>query len=107
LRSLYPEEQDSLELTIVSSVSTLLATLDIINPEVIFLDLTVANPDPLNAVRRVHRSAPAVPLIVLADGNDKDCALKSLSQGALCADRKLYSWQKITNRSARWRGKFS
>jgi diguanylate cyclase (GGDEF)-like protein len=83
LRSLYPEEQDSLELTVVSSVSTLLATLEIINPEVIFLDLTLASPDPLSAVRRVHRSAPAVPLIVLADASEKDCAAGSLSQGAL------------------------
>jgi len=31
----------------------------------------------------VHRSAPEVPLIVLADGSDKNCATQSLSQGAL------------------------
>jgi diguanylate cyclase (GGDEF)-like protein len=83
LRTLYPEEQDGLELTNVSSVSTLVATLEIVNPEVIFLDLSLANPNPLDAVRRVHRSAPAVPMIVLADGSNKNCATQSLSQGAL------------------------
>jgi diguanylate cyclase (GGDEF)-like protein len=83
LHALYPEGYDGLKLTNVSSVSTLIATLEIINPEVIFLDLALAHSDPLDAVRRVHRSAPAVPLIVLADASDKDCAARSLSQGAL------------------------
>jgi diguanylate cyclase (GGDEF)-like protein len=67
-------------LTNVSSVSTLIATLEIVNPEVIFLDLSLVQPDPLDGVRRVHRSAP---LIVLADSSDKNSAVRSLSQGAL------------------------
>ena len=83
LRQLYPEGQDGLELTNVSAVSTLMASLEIANPEVIFLDLSLAHSDPLEAVRRVHRSAPEVPLIVLADGGDKNCAARSLNQGAL------------------------
>jgi DNA-binding NarL/FixJ family response regulator len=83
LRALYPAGQDGLELTNVSSVSTLIATLEIAKPEVIFLDLSIAQPDPLDAVRRVHRSAPAVSLIILADSSDKDCAVRSLGQGAL------------------------
>ncbi|HYS22885.1 MAG TPA: diguanylate cyclase [Candidatus Eisenbacteria bacterium] len=83
LRELYPESQDGLELTIVSTIPTLTATLEIVNPEVIFVDLSLAHPDPLGAVRRVHRSAPDVPLIVLADSSDKNCAAQSLSQGAL------------------------
>jgi diguanylate cyclase (GGDEF)-like protein len=83
LRTLYPEGQNGLQLTNVSSVSTLVATLEIVNPEVIFLDLSLAHPDPLDAVRRVHRSAPAVPMIVLADGSNKDSATRSLSLGAL------------------------
>jgi diguanylate cyclase (GGDEF)-like protein len=81
LRVLYPEGQEGLELTIVSGVSTLIATLEIVNPEVIFLDLALAHPNVLEAVRRVHRSAPTVPLIVLADASEKDCAERSLSQG--------------------------
>ena len=81
LRALYAEGQDGLELTHVSSVSTLVATLEIVNPEIIFLDLALAHPDALETVRRVHRSAPAVPLIILADASEKDCAIRSLSQG--------------------------
>jgi CheY-like chemotaxis protein len=82
LRMLYPEGQDGLELTDVSSVSALIAKLEIVNPEVMFLDLSLAKPDAIEVVRRVHRSAPAVPLIILADASDKDRALRSLSQGA-------------------------
>ncbi len=81
LRILYPEGQDGLELTHVSSVPTLVATLDIVNPEIIFLDLALAQPNALDVVRRVHRSAPAVPLVLLADASEKDCAIRSLSQG--------------------------
>jgi hypothetical protein len=33
LRELYPESQDGLELTIVSTIPTLIATLEIVNPE--------------------------------------------------------------------------
>ncbi len=58
LRELYREAQDGLELTIVSTIPTLIATLEIVNPEVILVDLSLAHPDPLEAVRRVHRSAP-------------------------------------------------
>ena len=83
LRELYPGVQDGLELTIVSAVSTLIATLEIFDPEVIFLDLSLARLDPLDAVRRVHRSAPDVPLIVLADRNDNDWAARTRRQGAL------------------------
>lgn len=82
LRALYLEDQDNLELTNVSSVSTLIATLEVVNPEVIFLDLSLAVPNPLVEVRRVHRSAPGVPLIVLAQDSEKHCAVQSLTQGA-------------------------
>ncbi len=83
LRALYPEEQDRLELTVVAAIPTLIPTLEIVQPEVIFLDLSIGHPDPLDAVRLVHRTAPAVPLIVFADPVEKDCAAQSLSQGAL------------------------
>src|SRR5260370_40040127 len=71
LRELYPESQDGLELTIVSTIPTLIAMLEIVNPEVIFVDLSLAQPDPLEAVHRVHRSPPDAPLTVLADGSDQ------------------------------------
>jgi diguanylate cyclase (GGDEF)-like protein len=82
LRKIYPEE-DALELTIVSAVSTLIGSLEIVNPELIFLDLSLALPDSPDAVRRVHRSAPGVPLIVLAGDRDKGCLAQCLGQGAL------------------------
>ena len=82
LCELYPERQENLELTNVSSVSTLIATLEVVNPEVIFLDLSLAHPDALQEVRRVHRAAPTMPLIVLAGSSEKNLAVQSLAQGA-------------------------
>jgi diguanylate cyclase (GGDEF)-like protein len=83
LRVLFPKDQGRLELTVVSAVSTLLPTINVVNPEVIFLDLSLARPDPLDAVRLVHRSAPARPLVVVAEPVDKDYAARSLSLGTL------------------------
>jgi diguanylate cyclase (GGDEF)-like protein len=83
LRALFPEGQRRLDLTVVSTISTLIPTISVVNPEVIFLDLSLAHPYPRDVVRRVHRSAPAVPLIVFADVADKDYAAQSLSEGAL------------------------
>ena len=83
LRELFPVEQDGLELTVVSGVSTLMASLELVNPEVILLELSVAHPDPLEAVRLVHRTAPTVPLIVLAGETEKNLAEQSLRRGAL------------------------
>jgi len=80
LHALLPGE--TLELTQVSGVSTLIATLEIVKPDLLFLDLALLHPDPLDAVRRVHRSAPEVPLITLADTADKDYAVRSLTLGA-------------------------
>ena len=82
LRALYPEDQHHLELTQVSSISNLMASIDLTHPEIIFLDISLANSEPLDQVRRVHRSAPSTPLIVLADPKDKLRAAQSLSQGA-------------------------
>jgi diguanylate cyclase (GGDEF)-like protein len=83
LRVLFPEDQDRLDLTVVSTISTLMPTIHVVNPEVILLDLALARPEPLDVVRRVHRSAPDVPLIVFADAADKDYAAQSLKEGAL------------------------
>src|SRR5260370_7902820 len=101
LRSLYAKVQDGLELTNVSSISTLIATLEIVNPEVIFLDLSLAQPDPLDGIRRVHRSAPSVPLIVLADSSDKDCAVRSLTQGPLDYLIKRFIYSRSLERPLR------
>jgi diguanylate cyclase (GGDEF)-like protein len=80
---LCPEEQSRLELTVVSSISNLIATLDVVNPELILLDLSLAHADPMDAVRFVHRAKPAVPLIVLLSDKQKGLAVESRRQGAL------------------------
>jgi diguanylate cyclase (GGDEF)-like protein len=72
-----------LDLTVVSTVATLLATIKIVEPEVILLDLRLSLPEPMDAVRLVHRTAPGVPLIVLADPAQKDAAVRSLADGAI------------------------
>jgi diguanylate cyclase (GGDEF)-like protein len=72
-----------LELSTVCTVPTLLATIELATPEAIFLDLALTRPDPLSAVRRVHRAAPDIPLIVVADLAEKDLAARSLSEGAM------------------------
>ncbi|HXE34080.1 MAG TPA: diguanylate cyclase [Verrucomicrobiae bacterium] len=83
LRLLYPGPDSTLELSVVSTVSTLLATIELAAPETIFLDLSLGKPDPLDAVRRVHRAAPGIPLIVFADIADKSYAARSISEGAI------------------------
>ena len=83
LRVLYPGSDSALELTIVSTMSTLLAAIELAVPETIFLDLSLGKPDPLDAVRRVYRAAPGIPLIVFADLADKSYAARSISEGAI------------------------
>jgi diguanylate cyclase (GGDEF)-like protein len=83
LRELYPGSDSALELSIVSTLPTLLATIELAVPETIFLDLSLGKPDPLEAVRRVHRAAPGIPLIVFADLADKSYAARSISEGAI------------------------
>jgi len=82
LRLAYPEE-GHLELTAVCTIPTLLATIELGTPEVMFLDLSLGHPSPLEAVRRVHRAAPGIPLIVCTDVADKATAARSLSEGAI------------------------
>lgn len=83
LRAVYPEPDSKLELSAVSTIPTLLATIELATPEAIFLDLALGRPDPLDAVRRVHRAAPGIPLIVFADVADKSFATRSISEGAI------------------------
>jgi len=82
LRLLFPESERKLDLTVVSCIATLFPTIHVVAPEVILLDLSLAQPDPLEVVRRVHRSAPDVPLIVLAAESEKDFAEQSIREGA-------------------------
>lgn len=83
LRAAYEEKDGLLELTDVGSITTLLPTVSMVNPDVILLDLALAGSDAVDTVRRVHRSAPNVPLIVLADAADKEDAARCLEVGAI------------------------
>ncbi|HEY6945489.1 MAG TPA: diguanylate cyclase [Candidatus Acidoferrum sp.] len=83
LRESFPEEQGAIELTEVSGVSTLMASLKLVSPEVILLDLALAHPGALETVRRVHRAKPDVPLIVIGDSLQKEIAVASLREGAM------------------------
>jgi len=83
LRALFPESSGGLDLTIVSTLATLLPTVKVVDPEVLLLDLALTQPDSLDSVRRVHRSAPGVPLIVFADPADKEQAALCLREGAI------------------------
>jgi diguanylate cyclase (GGDEF)-like protein len=82
LRLLYPESEGQLELTIVGSTATLLPTIHVVAPEIILFDLSLAKPEPLEMVRCVHRAAPEVPLIVLADESESKVAAASVRGGA-------------------------
>ncbi|HKV23235.1 MAG TPA: diguanylate cyclase [Candidatus Acidoferrum sp.] len=83
LGSIFPDGETELEVSAVSTLSTLLASLERTHPEVIVFDLSLGRPDPLEAVRRIHRSAPGIPLIVLAAPAEKGVASGSLTEGAM------------------------
>src|ERR1700721_2673764 len=80
---LYPGPHSALELSVVPTVSALLLSIELTSPETILLDLSLGKPHPLEAVRRVHRAAPSIPLIVFADIVDKSYAARSVSEGAI------------------------
>lgn len=83
LHRLFPDGEGGVQLTEVSGVSTLIASLKLVCPEVILLDLALGNPDVLGTVRLVHRTKPEVPLIVIGDPEKKEIALASLREGAM------------------------
>src|SRR5262249_2577751 len=83
LRTLYPEESGRLKLTDIGSLSTLLPTMLMTNPDVVLLDLGLARSDRVEEVRRLHRAAPEVPIIVLADSTGKEEAGRCVEVGAI------------------------
>lgn len=101
LQMLHPEPDSKLELSVVSGVPILLASLELAAPEVIFFDLSLGRPDPLDAVRRLHRAAPGIPLIVFADLADKNYAPGCLSEGAIDYLLKGFMDGKTLERSLR------
>jgi diguanylate cyclase (GGDEF)-like protein len=83
LRALYAGNEQGVEITTVSTIATLLPTITVTDPEIILLDLSLSLREPLDAVHLVHRTAPGVPLIVLADPSAKEQATRSLAEGAM------------------------
>jgi diguanylate cyclase (GGDEF)-like protein len=83
LRALFFEPEHELELTAVSTIATLLPTLGVVNPEIIVLDIALARNNVREAVRRLHRAAPSIPLVVLTDEAKKDAAKEALLEGAM------------------------
>jgi len=82
LHAAYAGTDPGLDLTVVSTISTLLPTIKIVDPEVILLDLALDLREPMDAVHLVHRTAPGVPLIVFAAPAEKEQAIRSLAEGA-------------------------
>jgi diguanylate cyclase len=83
LHELYAGTDPGLDLTVVSTIATLLPTIKVVDPEVILLELGLDLREPMDAVHLVHRTAPGAPLIVIADPAEKEHAIRSLAQGAM------------------------
>src|SRR5439155_25326390 len=77
LRRIFPDHVGGVQLTEVSGVSTLMASLKLVSSEVILLDLALGSPDVLGTVRLIHRTKPEVPLIVIGDPTNKEIAVLS------------------------------
>jgi diguanylate cyclase (GGDEF)-like protein len=102
LRALFSSPEHALELTAVSSVTTLIPTLGVVDPEIILLDLAVAQPHPKETIRRVHRAAPNIPILVLADEAQKEHAKQALHDGAM--DYVLREYMNDANLARVFRG---
>jgi diguanylate cyclase (GGDEF)-like protein len=101
LHEIFPEPENALELTVVSSVTNLLSTVKVADPEVILLDLSLSLREPYDALRLVLRTAPGVPVIVIADPTDKQHAAQSLTEGAIDYLLKGFIDQRNLGRSLR------
>jgi diguanylate cyclase (GGDEF)-like protein len=83
LRNAFPENDANVDLTVVSSVLTLLPTLKVVAPDILLFDMLLGQPEVLETVRRLHRSAPGVPLIVIAEPSEQKLAMQCLHEGAM------------------------
>ena len=98
LRTLYPESAEGLDLTIVSTVNTLIPTLNVVDPEVLVLDVSLLQPEFREMVRHIHRAAPDAPLVILADPAEKEQAEACLLEGAMDYMLKGYTDQQTLRR---------
>src|SRR5258708_24207836 len=83
LHALHAGNDPGLDLTVVSTVVSLLPRLRVVGRGVIGLHLSLALREPMDAVHLVHRTAPGVPLVVFADPAQKKQAIHSLTEGAI------------------------
>jgi len=67
LAALFPNSTGGLDLTVVSTMATLIPTVKVVDPELILLDLELSLSNPLDAVHLVHRSAPGIPPVAASD----------------------------------------
>ncbi|MBZ5703130.1 MAG: diguanylate cyclase [Acidobacteriia bacterium] len=82
MQELIPNLGSECQLTLATSVPTLVPTIAAVRPDAIFLDISLCWPEPLQVVRRVRGAAPSTPLIILANPADKQFAALSLAEGA-------------------------
>lgn len=75
--------EHALDLTTVSSVEALHGVLKVSHPDVLFLDLSMAQPKPSDVVHMVHRTVPNVPLITFAGKDSQAIAAASMHDGAV------------------------
>ncbi len=101
LRSLFPDEEDSLQITLVSTTSIILPTIQLVGPEIVFLDLSLCGADALATVRAIHRAAPNLPLVTIAEAERKELAEQSLREGALDFLLKNVAEEKAVERVLR------
>ncbi|MEP7065129.1 MAG: ATP-binding protein [Gemmatimonadota bacterium] len=66
----------------VTSADAAVAVLRNSAPQIIILDLSLPDADGLDALHRIRRAAPDVPIIVLTDAYDQASALDALRAGA-------------------------
>src|SRR5260370_21030127 len=83
LHELYAGSDPGLDLTVVSTIATLLPTIKVVDPEVILLDLRLNLREPMDAVHLMHPPAPGVPLIVIAAPAEQAQAIRSLAEEAM------------------------
>jgi len=81
LRSLFPDDESALELTLVSTISILLPTIQLVGPEVLFLDLAASGQDAMATVRACNRAAPSPALDYAGASAEKEIAEQSVKEG--------------------------
>src|SRR5271163_3757462 len=79
---LYEQGMHDTELTHVESMTDAEKRLTELGYDIILLDLGLPDAQGLGAVRRAHKAAPRVPLVVLTGLDDESLATQALQEGA-------------------------